>query len=519
MDDKSIVLLAAENAALPGGKVGGIGDVIRDLPLALADRGWQPTVLTPGYGVFTGLPRAVRSGNLVFQFAGARTRAELWQVQGPDPRVRHLFIEHPLLVPHGSGHIYYDDGPHAPFASDAGKFAFYSAAAAAFVIGCQPGPKVVHLHDWHTAMYLVLREFDPAFRALKKITTVYTIHNLALQGTRPLKWDISSLESWFPKLYYPHNRVADPRYADCVNPMATAIRLADKLNTVSPTYAKEILLPDNPERGFDGGEGLERELQAAAVDGRLVGILNGCFYPKRRVRKPAWRSFLKAAVAALTDWMTQRTSIASSHYFASQRLALLPRRRPRTLLTSVGRLTGQKVDLFLTDTGSGRSALEVILSHLGSHGMLILLGSGDPEVEIRLTRIAATHENFLFLSGYSQALAEYLYEAGDLFLMPSSFEPCGISQMLAMRAGQPCVVHAVGGLVDTVRDGVTGFVFAGARPHSQAANFASAVEDALEMKNSGDGRWRTMCCKAAAERFSWDAAAAIYEREVYALED
>ena len=520
MDDKKhIVLLAAENAALPGGKVGGIGDVIHELPLALAERGWQPTVLTPGYGLFTGLPGAVRSGSLKFRFAGTQITAELWRIPGPDPRVRHLVVEHALLIPHGPGHIYYDDGPHAPFASDAGKFAFFSTAGAAFVHGCKPVPSVVHLHDWHAALYLFLREFDPAFRTLKKIPTVYTIHNLALQGVRPLKRDLSSLESWFPKLYYPHNRVSDPRYADCFNPMATAIRLADKLNTVSPTYAKEILIPNNPERDFDGGEGLEGELQTAVADGRLVGILNGCAYPKRSARKPAWRSFLTMTAAALTDWMTQRPHIASSHYFASERLAVLPKRRPRTLLTSVGRLTGQKVDLFLRDAGCGRSALEVILSNLGGDGILVLLGSGDPEIEIRLTRIAATHENFLFLSGYSEALAEYLYDAGDLFLMPSSFEPCGISQMLAMRAGQPCVVHAVGGLVDTVKDGVTGFVFAGTTPDSQAAKFASTVDCALQMKNSSDNRWQTMCRSAAAERFSWDAAAAIYEREVYAPDD
>ena len=107
--------------------------------------------------------------------------------------------------------------------------------------------------------------------------------------------------------------------------------------------------------------------------------------------------------------------------------------------------------------------------------MLILLGSGEAEYENRIADIAEHADNLLFLCGYSATLAEPLYRSGDLFLMPSSFEPCGISQMLAMRAAQPCVVHGVGGLRDTVEDGRSGFVFTGATPQEQASNFVAAV--------------------------------------------
>ena len=86
-----------------------------------------------------------------------------------------------------------------------------------------------------------------------------------------------------------------------------------------------------------------------------------------------------------------------------------------------------------------------------------MVGSGESKLQRRMAEIARAHENFLFLCGYSETFSDMLYAAGDLFLMPSSFEPCGISQMLAMRSGQPCVVHAVGGLKDTVRNGVSGF--------------------------------------------------------------
>ena len=129
------------------------------------------------------------------------------------------------------------------------------------------------------------------------------------------------------------------------------------------------------------------------------------------------------------------------------------------------------------------------------------------------------HVTVLFsdLSCYT-ALSEKLYAAGDLFLMPSSFEPCGISQMLAMRAGQPCVVHGVGGLKDTVEDGRTGFVFGGASVAEQAENFVQAVSGALKIKQEHPEKWRAIRDNAAAERFTWEAAAKAYMEKLYGFE-
>jgi starch synthase len=100
-----------------------------------------------------------------------------------------------------------------------------------------------------------------------------------------------------------------------------------------------------------------------------------------------------------------------------------------------------------------------------------------------------------------------LYRGGDLFLMPSSFEPCGISQMLAMRSAQPCVVHGVGGLRDTVDDGRTGFVFTGNSTANQAAEFVDAVDRALALKTKDHDRWETLCIRAASRRFDWATSA------------
>ena len=509
---KRILLVAAENGAHPGGQVGGVGDVIRDLPLALAAQGWESSVVTPAYGMFNKLPGARHLSSIEVGFAGATHTAALWEIPGTAPRVTHLAIEHPLLSPDGPRKIYCSDSPDRPFATDAGKFAFFSAAVATLVKQSGAPPDVIHLHDWHAALYLALREFDPAFRELQKIRTVYTVHNLAFQGIRPLANDESSLAAWFPELRVAPKIVTDPRYSDCINPMAAAIRLADKINTVSPSYAKEILRPNDPAHGFSGGEGLENDLRQAASQHRLTGILNGCEYPKFG-RRPGWSSFLKATKDVLEGM--DRAAGPAFHAETIQRLASFPQRRPGIILTSVGRLTAQKTALFLQPTTKGPSALETILENMGKSGVFIMLGSGDPQLEQRISEIAARHANFLFLCGFFEPLAQLLYRIGDLFLMPSSFEPCGISQMLAMRTGQPCIAHAVGGLKDTIQHNVTGLLFDGDTPAAQADNFVANTLHARQLKTDSPAQWQSMRKLAAAERFSWEVAAEQYEKELY----
>jgi starch synthase len=439
------------------------------------------------------------------------------EVPGPDTRVRNIVLEHPMFSPQGAGRIYVDDGPDRPYASDAGKFAFLCVAAATYVRNLEQPPRIVHLHDWHAALYCLLRVADSRFTRLRDIRTVYTIHNLAFQGIRPLTGDASSLNSWFPKLKYDLTTVADPRYADCVNPMAVGIRLADKINTVSPTYAREILQPSDPAHGFSGGEGLEQDLRAALGQQRLIGILNGCEYPKRDRRRPGWRRILQTISAELGKWRGRSKELDAIHSLAVERIGRLPRRRPANVLTSIGRLSGQKVDLFLRPANGASTALEAILQRLGRNGVFIMVGSGDSTLQRRIADIARQHENFLFLCGYSESFSEMLYAGGDLFLMPSSFEPCGISQMLAMRSSQPCVVHAVGGLKDTVHDGVTGFSFGGDTPEIQASNFVSAVDRALNTRTNDQDRWLQIRHQAEAQRFSWQTAADRYIRDFYEI--
>jgi starch synthase len=493
--------------------VGGLADVVRDAPLTLAEHGWAPLVLTPAYGRIDEFKRAQQVAALEVPFRGRRERVDIYEIEAAGSRVRYQLADHPAFAPWGPGPIYCADPASEPFATDASKFALLSATAATLALH-EPQPDVVHLHDWHSALYLVLRAFDPAYAPLRGLRTVLTIHNLAFQGIRPFEGHASSLRAWFPDLIYRPEIIGDPRHRDCVNPLAAGIRLADRVHTVSPSYAEEIQRPSDPARGFSGGEGLESDLAAAAAQQRLFGILNGCVYPPRRARRPSWKEFLRLAQVELLAWAAARPAVASAHFLADKRLGEIVKRRPPALLTSVGRITEQKVRLFCEPTHGGDTALEAILGKIGD-ALCIMLGNGDPRYEQVMTKSALQHPNFLFLPGYSEQLADSLYALGDLFLMPSSFEPCGISQMLAMRAGQPCVVHAVGGLKDTVTP-ERGFRFDGDSPREQAERFVATVLDALELRQHEPDRWEAKRVAAASVRFSWDHAITTYERCLYA---
>ncbi len=255
-----------------------------------------------------------------------------------------------------------------------------------------------------------------------------------------------------------------------------------------------------------GGEGLEELLGEAAAAERLCGILNGCEYAKTRSRRLGWPRVVSLATRLVSRWLEQDKG-NPHHELASRHLAALPKRRPRFVLVSISRLVRQKVSLFLESLDDGRSALEHILDKLGSDGVLIMLGSGESHCERAIGEIAARNKRLIFLCGYAESLSDPLYSAGDLFLMPSSFEPCGISQMLAMRAGQPVVAHAVGGLRDTVEDGVTGFLFAGDTPGRQAEKFTEAVARALALRANESEAWQNLRREAAARRFDWASCA------------
>lgn len=515
----NIVMVASENGAIENGKVGGIGDVVRDIPLALADAGHTVHVVCPSYGLFSKRPNASLVTELPVSFAGNTQAVQVYSIESSHKNVKLWVLEHSLFAEGGVGAIYCNDPDDRPFATDASKFALFCAGTAEAVLqNVFASVDVLHLHDWHAAMVAVLAKYDPHYAALNTSHFVYTIHNLALQGVRPLKDDDSSLETWFPTLQYDLTSIADPRATNCINPMRAGINLSDRVHAVSPTYAKEILLASCADRSYFGGEGLERDLQKAAKEKRLHGILNGCEYPPRKRAKAQapFVDLLAEFEAQIISWVGKKATVDSAHLVALHRIAqwrTKPLPDSAMLVTSVGRITNQKVSLLQQYLPSGEPALQALLHTLGDNGIVVLLGNGDSRYEQFLTELASINNNFLFLKGYSEDIAQKLYKRGDLFLMPSSFEPCGISQMIAMRAGQPCLVHSIGGLKDTVIDNKNGFSFSGDNMQEQAQNMVQRFTELLKIRTQK--KWITISKQAAKERFLWSSAAKKYASLLY----
>lgn len=529
-----ILMVAAENDALTGGKVGGVGDVVRDVPYALAqlpEYEGVVSVVCPSYG-FLHESATSSLGTIEFSFAGEELTAELFEVPGKRQRdgVRQLVLHHAKFetIDSKSGRklIYVDDGVEQPFASDATKFACFNAAVAQGMLqGIFGKVDIVHLHDWHAGFYLMLRAFAPSLSELQQIRTVFTIHNLALQGIRPLDGYTSSLKSWFPELNVDLSTVQDPDYVDCMNPMAVGVRLADKVHVVSPGYVSEVCQPSRPQRNdpfctFFGGEGLEGDLQNAREQSRLVGILNGCEYPEAASSLPernqqSWRDLLAGLIEEVDKWYQRSQTFPN--WLAVRRLTdwlEADRPRPDIVMTSVTRVVDQKVRLMRTPEHS--APLDRILTETADRAVYLLAGNGDAGYESFLHDLSRRHSNFVFLNGYSQDGADLMYAFGDLFLMPSAFEPCGISQMLAMRDGQPCVVHSIGGLKDTVHDGETGFAFSGTSQEELGDGFVEATRRACDLKQQSASEFQQIQQAAFEQRFLWSDSVRQYLAELYA---
>lgn len=508
-----VLMVAAENDRLPRCKVGGVADVIRDIPYALAKHNIETLVVVPDYGQSELNRKYV--GDIAVPFRQHLETATLWEVEQSDGVIQYV-ISHSLFSEHG-GDIYCNDDANRPFATDASKFAFFCAAVSEAIEHDLFGLlDILHLHDWHAACVAVLKEFSPRFVRLKSLKTVYTVHNLALQGIRPFNHDDSSLEAWFPTLSYDGQALCDHQYPHCFNPMRSAITLSDKVHLVSPNYSEEVLRSSEPDRGFFGGEGLEHDMQIANRYGKLVGILNGCEYGSATNEISDINKFLGSSEALLLKWIAKSTTLLSTHYIAHQRIKNWQETESDgPLITSVGRLTDQKALILRQSHDSGVILDELAIMASKVNARIVILGSGDKNLEYIFTQVMARHENVLFLNGYGQHLGDMLYDLGDLFLMPSSFEPCGISQMLAMRAGQPCLVHDVGGLSDTVSDLETGFVFAGEDLREQKLALLDRFSYALNMYVHESELYKKICESAKAQRFEWQGVALNYINFLY----
>ncbi len=192
---------------------------------------------------------------------------------------------------------------------------------------------------------LFIREYHPAYKDLKKIRMVYSIHNLAIQGIRPFKDNYASLENWFPNISYKHFKLQDYRYEDCINLMAIGIRLSDAVHTVSPSYKEDIMRPSAPPE-FIGGELLQADLIQANLEGRLHGILNGANY--ENIRKAENNTLFQNIIRAIFRWLQEESKKYKADFLAhtGEKVTDLMERPPAFICSSVARLTEQKFYFF-----------------------------------------------------------------------------------------------------------------------------------------------------------------------------
>ncbi len=465
-----ILFVASEVA--PWSKTGGLGDVTGALPRALAARGHAVSVVTPRYGSIE--PRA---HGFVLKDGALRVRGEatgLWMREG-GPAV--YFVEHERFF--GSRRGVYGDGAH-DYPDNAERFAYLARAALALPAARRLTPRIIHLNDWQTGLCPFLLEHehaqDPALASAK---TVFTIHNLAYQGIFPkqvvpflgLPWEVFRFEAM--------------EFHDQLNFMKAGLSFADALTTVSPTYAKEILTPE-------GGGGLDGLLRQRRAD--LRGIPNGIdvneWDPARDPHLPA--HFSAADLSGKAECKA-----------ALQRELGLPVRPDIPLVAMISRLADQKgIDLVVAALG------ELVAREL----QLAVLGTGERAYEQAFAHAAAERPDRVAARiAFDEALAHRMEAGADLFLMPSRYEPCGLSQMYSLRYGTVPVVRAVGGLEDTVEDfdgwnRGTGFKFREYAPQALLLAVRRAIETHRDRR-----AWRGLMLRGMAQDFGWDRSARSYE--------
>jgi starch synthase len=509
----NFLFVSAENDAIPDCKAGGMGDVVRDVPREISRRGDKAHVVVPSYSRLH--KKGVFKTNLEFSLRGVSYTAELYEVipKKVFKDITHYVIHHPEIIEGGIAHIYHDD-PTEPFYNDFVKFIiFCMATAEAIKIGAFGELDIVHMHDWHAAALLFIKRYHPNYQDLKKMRYVYSIHNLAIQGIRPFYNNYASVNNWFPEVPLDHKALMDPRYQDCINLMAVGIRLADAVHTVSPSYKEDVLLPSRrPE--FIGGESLENDLQKADNEGRLFGILNASNYDNIRVAEKGL--LYRNTVKALFGWLQDTSKKYKADFLAhtGEKIMQYVGNRPKFIVSSVARLTEQKFYFLMRSP----EALEQMLARLEKvEGIFMLLGTGDPDYEEFFREMSYKHKNFIFTNGQSEDLIDSMYLETDLYFMPSLFEPCGISQMLAMRNGNPCLVHHTGGLKDTVEHMKTGFAFGGKTYDEQIKNMVKRFDEAVTVWEKDKPTWKKIQSNAKKARFTWDKSLDEYYKSLYML--
>ena len=464
-------------------KTGGLADVLGALPAALAAANADARVLLPALPPLAKVLREARVvGRVQPPWGGPAAELVEGRLDAPTlARVPAILVRHDALYAR-PGSPYGDGGGHA-FVDNQRRFALLGLAAARLAEGLHAAwrPEVLHGHDWHAG-------FAPAYAAFSRragkhrAASVFTIHNLAFQGLYA--------RGQFAELGLPAEAwgVNGVEFHGQLSFMKAGLHYADRITTVSPSYAREI---QGQELGC-GLDGLLRERSAV-----VSGILNG-------VDDAVWNPEHDATLAA--PYSAAKLAGKAACKAALQTECALAVQADAPLFSAVSRLTEQK---------GLQLVVQAIDGLVARGGQLVVLGSGEAALEAALRAAAARHPRHVALrQGYDEALSHRIFAGSDVTLVPSRFEPCGLTQMYALRYGSLPLVRRTGGLADTVVDctledladeRATGFVF----ERFEVEDLQRALRRAFTLW-SRPRDWRVVQKRAMAQRFGWDTAAARY---------
>lgn len=445
-------------------KRGGLADVSYALPVALSRAGVSVSVAMPFYEKVR-VKDVTCVGQLAIDYDRRRELVFVFRTILPHSHVRVYLFRHPLLDNYDDAHI-------------VDRFAFFSKAVAQLMLYASEtlgGPyDIIHCNDWHTALVplLIGEESKVAFRERETIQsirskTILTIHNLLYQGETALS---VGLKLGLPKSIF----------HAFTTPLGRAIRLmtegfeyADVVTTVSETYAREI------QRGVHG----KRVVEVFKRRGdRIIGIVNGL---DTNLWDPKTDPFLPVQYGKSTVTKAKR-EIKS----LLQKALRLPE-SDVPLFGFVGRFERRQKGLDLV-----ARAVEKLSSE---DYQLVLLGTGNKRLVTLFETLAQTHHNIAFIHTFDERLARRIYAGSDVLLVPSKFEPCGLTQLIAMRYGTPPLVRKTGGLADTVIDGKTGFVFG---PYTTRA-LVTKMTEAIELYREHPRQFAALMTNAMRQDFSW----------------
>lgn len=448
-------VLFAAGEAFPFAKTGGLGDVVGALPKALAERGARPVVFLPAYREIRrcGLPIVDVGVEFTVPIGGKQVAGGLLRGKLPDSNIDVYFVRQD---------DYYDrpgiyGEKNVAYADNCERYVFLCRAVMESIRLLGLEIDVLHAHDWHAGLLPALHKIEYRDRpSYERITNVFTVHNLQYQGEF---WHWDMLLTGLDWRYFNWRQM---EAFGKLNLLKTGLAFADAISTVSHTYALEFQTPDF-------GYGLDGMLRyrSDVLGGIVNGIDDTIWNPTTDVLLP--KNYSSATVA--------EGKAASKE--AVQKQTGLVRDAAAPLAAFIGRLVEQKgVDLIL----------EVLDEWIVDSDMqwAFLAGDGEPALLQKVERAAAAHpDRVAVVKGYSEPMAHLLTAGADILLMPSRFEPCGLNQLYALKYGTVPVVHAVGGLADTVvntsaatlADGTaTGFTFGDGGAHRLGESLALACE-------------------------------------------